>query len=70
MVAWQSPKLLMGVRISLPVPKSQCQTFSLALFSLVYTVVNNAMVQAYWKIGQKIHKACNENDRAEYGKNY
>lgn len=26
------------------------------------------MVQAYWEIGQKIHKACGENDRAEYGK--
>ncbi len=32
----------------------------------VYTVVNSAMVQAYWKIGQEIHKACVENDRAEY----
>ena len=35
----------------------------------VYTVVNSAMVQAYWEIGQEIHKACGENDRAEYGKN-
>ena len=26
------------------------------------------MVQAYWEIGQEIHKACGENDRAEYGK--
>ena len=34
----------------------------------VYTVVNSAMVQAYWEIGQEIHKACGENDRAEYGK--
>lgn len=33
----------------------------------VYTVVNSAMVQAYWEIGQEIHKACGE-DRAEYGK--
>ena len=36
--------------------------------SKVYTVVNSAMVQAYWEIGQEIHKACGENDRAEYGK--
>ena len=34
----------------------------------VYTAVNSAMVQAYWEIGQEIHKACGENDRAEYGK--
>ena len=34
----------------------------------VYTAVNFAMVQAYWEIGQEIHKACGENDRAEYGK--
>ena len=36
--------------------------------SKVYTAVNFAMVQAYWEIGQEIHKACGENDRAEYGK--
>lgn len=36
--------------------------------SKVYSVVNSAMVQAYWEIGQEIHKACGENDRAEYGK--
>ena len=36
--------------------------------SKVYTAVNSAMVQAYWEIGQEIHKACGENDRAEYGK--
>jgi len=36
--------------------------------SRVYTVVNSAMVQAYWEIGQEIHKACSENDRAGYGK--
>lgn len=34
----------------------------------VYTVVNSAMVQAYWEIGQQIHKACGKNNRAEYGK--
>ena len=34
----------------------------------VYTVVNSAMVQAYWEIWQEIHKACGENDRGEYGK--
>lgn len=26
------------------------------------------MVQAYWKIGQEIHNACGENNRAKYGK--
>ena len=36
--------------------------------SKVYTAVNSAMVQAYWEIGQEIHKACGKNDRAEYGK--
>ncbi len=34
----------------------------------LYTAVNSAMVQAYWEIGQEIHKACGENDRAKYGK--
>ena len=33
----------------------------------VYTVVNSAMVQAYWEIGQEIHKACGQNNRAGYG---
>ena len=36
--------------------------------SKVYTVVNSAMVQAYWEIGREIHKACGENNRAGYGK--
>ena len=31
-------------------------------------VVNAAMVQAYWEIGEQIYLACGENDRAEYGK--
>jgi len=35
----------------------------------VYSVVNFAMVQAYWEIGKEIYEACGENDRAEYGKN-
>ena len=35
----------------------------------VYAVVNTAMVIAYWEIGEQIHLACGENDRAEYGKN-
>ena len=26
--------------------------------SKVYTVVNSAMIQAYWEIGQEKHKAC------------
>lgn len=30
--------------------------------------VNYAMVIAYWEIGEQIYKACDENDRAEYGK--
>lgn len=34
----------------------------------VYAAVNNAMVIAYWEIGQEIYKACGENDRADYGK--
>lgn len=34
----------------------------------IYKAVNTAMVQAYWEIGQEIHKVCGENDRAEYGK--
>ena len=37
--------------------------------SKVATVVNSAMVQAYWKIGEQIYIACGENERAEYGKN-
>lgn len=32
------------------------------------TEVNSAMVNAYLEIGEQIHKACGENDRAEYGK--
>lgn len=35
----------------------------------VYNSVNFAMVEAYWEIGEQIHLACRENDRAEYGKN-
>ena len=35
----------------------------------VYAAVNSAMVNAYWKIGEQIYRACGENDRAEYGKN-
>lgn len=34
----------------------------------VYTVVNAAMVTAYWKIGKSIFEACGETDRAAYGK--
>lgn len=32
------------------------------------TAVNTAMVTAYWEIGEQIYKACDENDRAGYGK--
>lgn len=35
----------------------------------VYAAVNSAMVFAYWEIGEQIHKACGENDRAGYGEN-
>ena len=35
----------------------------------VYAAVNSAMVIAYWEIGEQIHKACGEKDRAGYGKN-
>ena len=35
--------------------------------SKVYIAVNSAMVQAYWKIGQEIHKAYGENDKSVYG---
>lgn len=36
----------------------------------IYSSVNCAMVQAYWEIGQEIYKACDENDRADYGKKF
>ena len=32
------------------------------------SAVNSAMVTAYWEIGREIHRACGENDRAEYGR--
>lgn len=34
----------------------------------VSAAVNSAMVIAYWEIGEQIYKACDENERAEYGK--
>ncbi len=33
----------------------------------VAAAVNSAMVLAYHEIGEQIHKACGENDRAGYG---
>lgn len=33
----------------------------------VYTAVNLAMVQAYWKIGEEIQGIYGDNERAEYG---
>ncbi len=30
--------------------------------------VNSAIVQSYWEIGEQIYKECEENERAEYGK--
>jgi len=35
--------------------------------SKVYAAVNSAMVEAYWLIGEQIHLACGESDRAGYG---
>ena len=49
------------------------QTYSIIRNSVIsaqnkiYTAVNSAMVQAYWEIGEQIHKTCGDNDRAEYG---
>lgn len=34
----------------------------------VRVAVNSAMVEAYWRIGEAIFKACGDNDRAAYGK--
>jgi len=34
----------------------------------IYTVVNSAMVEAYWEIGRQIHEAQGGAERAEYGK--
>ena len=34
----------------------------------IYTVVNSAMVEAYWDIGRQIHEAQGGAERAEYGK--
>ena len=34
----------------------------------IYTVVNSAMVEAYWDIGKQIHEAQGGAERAEYGK--
>ncbi len=54
--------------------KQSQETYSLIRNTLisaqtkVATVVNSAMVQAYWEIGEQIYLACGENDRAEYGK--
>ncbi len=54
--------------------KQSQETYSLIRNTLisaqtkVATVVNSAMVQAYWEIGEQIYLASGENDRAEYGK--
>ncbi|MCL2105674.1 MAG: PDDEXK nuclease domain-containing protein [Oscillospiraceae bacterium] len=34
----------------------------------VYAAINAAMVEAYWEIGEQLHRACGGNDRAGYGK--
>ena len=34
----------------------------------IYTVVNSAMVEAYWEIGRQIHEAQGGAERAKYGK--
>lgn len=36
--------------------------------SKVTSVINTAMVLAYWEIGEQIYVACGENERAKYGK--
>ena len=39
-----------------------------AITGKVYSAANPAMVNAYREIGERIYKACGENDRAQYGK--
>ena len=48
---------------------SQIRNTVISAQSKVAAVVNSAMVQAYWEIGEQIYIACDRNDRAEYGKN-
>ena len=48
---------------------SQIRNTVISAQSKVAAVVNSAMVQAYWEIGEQIYLACDRNDRAEYGKN-
>jgi len=58
----------------LPIIQNPEQTYTAIRQSIVQAqhtmaaAVNSAMVTAYWEIGEKIYKACGENDRAEYGK--
>lgn len=47
---------------------SQIRNTLISAQTKVATVVNSAMVQAYWEIGEQIYLASGENDRAEYGK--
>ena len=55
-------------------PTEQSKTYTnirksiISAQSKIYTAVNSAMVQAYWEIGEQIYIACDENERAEYGK--
>lgn len=35
--------------------------------NFVYSAVNYAMVTTYWEIGEQVFKACEENDRVEFG---
>ena len=59
----------------LPIIQNPEQTYTAIRQSIVQAqhtmaaAVNSAMVTAYWEIGEKIYKACGENDRAGYGKN-
>ena len=48
---------------------SQIRNTVISAQSKVAAVVNSAMVQAYWEIGEQIYIACDRNDRTEYGKN-
>ena len=58
----------------LPIIQNPEQTYTAIRQSIVQAqrtmaaAVNSAMVTAYWEIGEKIYKACGENDRAGYGK--
>ena len=55
-------------RISKEVAYNNIRTSIINAQSTICRVVNSAIVQAYWEIGEQIYKECGENERAEYGK--